>query len=383
MDRQTELGLIDELIGLKKSKSQFLDEEAGTAPVDHYTSEARFEQERQAILSRLPHAAAHASQIANPGDFLRTQIAGLPVLLTRDREGTAHAFLNVCRHRGAQLVSEESGCKNRFSCPYHAWTYSNSGELIGAPHFDSGFPGVDKADLSLARLPVMEALGLIWVVPTPYQEFNFDRWLGPVADEFAALNVANSRIAAEDILLIDANWKILVEGGIEAYHFKVAHRETIAPFFEDNLSSYQMLGDHMRSVLPRASMAKLDRAERENWRIRDHANILYTFFPVTQFLVQQDHTVMIRSNPIAAGKTQLRIATLAPTTGPLAQGKDEDHWQTNHAITRKTLDEDFAIGANIQKGLASGANTRLNFGRFEGALTTFNRAVDDRVARAS
>ena len=207
-------------------------------------------------------------------------------------------------------------------------------ELIGAPHFESGFPDKDKSTLGLARLPVREAMGLVWVVPSPFEEFDFDAWLGPMAAEFDALGLADSYVAASDTIDIAANWKILIEGGIEAYHFKVAHRETIAPFFEDNLSSYQIIGAHMRSVLPRATMAGLDPETRENWRIRDHANLLYTFMPLTQFLVQQDHAILIRSNPQGPDRTQLIISTLAPRSGPDAQGKDDEHWARNHKITR-------------------------------------------------
>lgn len=387
MDRAIELELIDELIGLRKERSQFLDDEIGSAPVSHYVSEERFSREQQAIFRKLPNAAAHASEMPNPGDFRKVDIAGLPALLTRDKTGSVHAFLNVCRHRGAQLVEESSGCKHRFTCPYHAWTYASDGRLIGAPHFASGFPGLEKGALGLKRLPAREAYGIIWVVPDPDTEFDFANWFGQIGDEFAKLDLANAYVAAEDTIEIGANWKILVEGGIEAYHFKVAHKETIGPFFEDNLSSYQAFGPHMRSVLPRATMAKLAPSERENWQLRDHANILYTFFPLTQFLVQQDHTVMIASRPISATKTELRIATLAPNGKPGETGEDAGrwatHWERNHNITRVTLDEDFALGEGIQTGLSSGANTALNFGRFEGALTAFNKAVDDMIDAAS
>ncbi len=376
MDHATELELMDELRELRASKTPFLDERAVQVPVEHYTSEERFAAERDKVLRAHPHALAHASELDGHGAFLRRDLRGLPVLLTRDKSGEVRAFLNVCRHRGAQLVSEESGCKHRFSCPYHAWTYVSSGELIGAPHFDSGFPGQDKGDIALTQLPAKEAYGLVWVVGEPNASFDFDAWFAPLAEDLDKLGMADMHIAAEEVMDIAANWKILVEGGIEAYHFKVAHRDTIGPYFEDNLSSYRNHGAHMRSILPRATMAKLDTEGREDWRIRDHANILYTLFPTTQMLVQQDHLVLITSEPKSAGQTQLRLMTLAPNSGPMAEGKDAAHWQRNHAITMATLAEDFDLGVGIQAGLSSGANTHLTFGRFEGALDAFNRQVD-------
>lgn len=373
MDRRLELELIEELVALKQAKTHFLEPETGRARVEDYTSADHFEAERETVFRRRPHLAAHVSELAGPGDFRRLEIAGLPILLTRAKDGEARAFLNVCRHRGAQLVSEDAGCQNRFTCPYHAWTYAASGELISAPHFDAGFPDLDKESIGLTPLPTYEAMGFIWVVPTANGAFDFEDYFAPLAHEFGALDLAHHTIAADDRITVAANWKIIVEGGIEAYHFKIAHRSTIAPFFEDNLSSFRSLGPHMRSVLPRATMAGLADAPREDWRLRDHANILYSLFPTAQFLVQQDHVVLIAADPKAADRTDLRIATLIPAD---AEG-DEAHWARNHAITRTTLDEDFALGEGIQAGLLSGANAELTFGRFEGALTAFNQTVAD------
>ena len=73
--------------------------------VDHYQSEIIFNEERESIFARLPAVAAHACEIPRPGDFVKRQVAGRSIIVTRDAAG-ARAFLNVCRHRGTQLVSE-------------------------------------------------------------------------------------------------------------------------------------------------------------------------------------------------------------------------------------------------------------------------------------
>lgn len=380
MDRRTELELIDELLQLQASGTPFLDASVASSPVEHYIDEARFARERDMVLRRLPHAAAHTSELDGAGAFLRRDVHGLPILLTRDKQGTVHAFLNVCRHRGARLVEEAAGCAHRFTCPYHGWTYANSGRLVGAPHFDSGFDGIDRTQITLRPVPVYESFGFVWVVADPGGTFDFDAWLAPLARDLDGLDMAGMVIAAEDRMDSSANWKLLVEGGIESYHFRVTHRETIAPYFEDNLSTYRALGPHLRSILPRASMAALAQEAYENRHVRDHANMVYTLFPATQLLVQQDHVVWISQEPLDPGHTVLRIATLAPTGGPLTEGKAGDHWRRNHAITVKTLEEDIRIGEGIQAGLASGANGHLLFGRFEGALDRFNRTVADHLA---
>ncbi|MEO1323043.1 MAG: SRPBCC family protein [Pseudomonadota bacterium] len=370
MNRDTELQLIDELLAIKAAKSFYLDEKVTKNPVEHYLSQDRFQLERDQIFKKVPMVAAHGSEMALPGDFLRREVAGLSILLTRDKAGMVHAFLNACRHRGTRLVDDEKGCKHRFSCPYHAWTYANSGELIAAPHFEQGFGDLEKSDLGLIELSCEERYGFIWVRVD--EGIDLDTHLAEIAGELDALNMDDMVVVHQNAPIHKANWKILVEGGIEAYHFKVAHRSTIGPHFEDNLSSYRMLGSHMRSILMRTSMANLSDETRDSWRLRDHAQVLYTLFPNTALLLQSDHVAWINQEALSAGETRVRMSTLVPKT----DAERTEHWQRNHEITRVTLDEDFTIGESIQSTLSSGANQNMLFGKFEGALDAFNKVVE-------
>ena len=372
MERTTELQLIDELLELRENQQHYLDEATSYSPIDHYISQSRFKDEQQKIFSTLPIVVAHHSEVASSGDFVKREVANRSLLVTRDSEGVARVFHNICRHRGTRLVDESQGCKHRFTCPYHAWTYSNQGDLLSAPHLQSGFPDLDKVTYGLKAIRSVERFGFIWMVLSDDAGVDIDRYFEPIAKDAVALELDDLAIAADQTSVHQCNWKILVEGGIESYHFKVAHRKTIGPYFEDNLSTYQMLGSHMRSVLMRSSMHTLGSSDRNAWRLRDHANIIYTFFPLTQLLVQQDHVVWINSNPIGPDRTELRLVTLAPKS----KLNEEAYWAKNHAITTTTLAEDFAIGESIQSGLSSGANQVLTFGRFEGALKTFNDLVD-------
>ena len=165
MQRSTEISLLQELLTLQEKGSAFLDESVATNPVGNYYDSRRFEAECDQILRKDPRPIAHSSELAKPGAFLRRDIAGLPALLTRDSDGVAHAFLNICRHRGNLLVQETSGRKHRFTCPYHAWTFSNRGELVGVPHGDQGFPEMDRNCMGLKRLGCVERYGWIWISP--------------------------------------------------------------------------------------------------------------------------------------------------------------------------------------------------------------------------
>ncbi|MEL7538844.1 MAG: SRPBCC family protein [Pseudomonadota bacterium] len=379
MERATEIALTKELLGLNAQKSAFLVESVAKRAVADYYDEDRFRNERAAVLRTAPTPLVHSSELPDSGSFLRRDFAGLPVFFTRDTDGIAHAFLNVCRHRGTRLVDDERGCKQRFSCPYHAWTWNNRGELVGVPHEQQGFPDLARDELGLRRLGCTEKYGWLWVWAHSEEAPDVDASLAGLAEDFDWFGSSDHQLLHTDERICGANWKILVEGGIEAYHFRVTHRNTIAPYFFDNLSSYRTFGTHMRSILAKRSLAELADQPAEAWQLRDHAQVLYSIFPTNSFLVQADHFAWVQLDPLTASSTRVRVSTLVPKYR-VESAEDLAHWRKNHDITMKTLAEDFDIGERIQAGLESGANDHLTFGRFEGALAEFNRCVDSQLA---
>lgn len=372
MNDELQNELLDELIELQAEKQPYLDEHWVQTSVDRYSSSEYFEKEVRALFLPLPRMALHSSELPEPGSFKRIDHAGRPLLLVRGQDSNVRAFYNVCRHRGAQLVGDESGCSRRFSCPYHAWTWNTQGELVGVPHEKSGFPGLDRSDMGLRAVPCEENAGWIWISHRNEEQLEVACFLGELYADIAGLRAEHLAIYASDSWEFNANWKLIIEGGIEAYHFRVAHRDTIAGLFLDNLSSYRCFDNHIRSVLPRSHLAELADAPRTEWDIRTHSNLVYTLFPTNQLLVQEDHIAWIQLEPLAADRTRLRLSTVVPEAELVER---EQHWQKNHDLTVRTLKEDFAIGEGIQKGLKSGANSHLNFGRFEGALDQFSQAI--------
>lgn len=370
MHKVTEHELLHELVSLRQAEGFYTPDAVAQSPVARYLDPARFEAERSQLFARLPTIAAHVGELPEPGAFLRRTVGGRPLLLTRDADDRYHAFLNVCRHRGAELESAERGCKRRFSCPYHGWTWDNRGRFVGAPHLQQGFPGLEPPGLAALHTEVYG--GWVWVAP---EAFEPRQWADGLDRDLEALGERPLRVAAQESFVCEANWKTLVEGGIEAYHFAIAHRKTIGPYFCDNLSTYQRFGPHLRSVLARKSVDGLAVEQLEGESLKAHANLVYSLFPTNQLLVQSDHTVWIQMEPLRADRTALRLTTLVPR-----EDARQEHWEKNHQITLKTLREDFVIGEGVQRGLASGANAHHTFGRFEGALQAFNDAVEAALA---
>ena len=121
-------------------------------PTSDYTCKERWDLEIKNIFQTLPLMAAMTIEIPNPGDYKSLEITGVPILVARGKDGKVNAFRNVCTHRGAIITEPGIGNKSRFSCPYHGWTYSNNGELIGVTDKEK-FGDFDPSCHGLSKLP--------------------------------------------------------------------------------------------------------------------------------------------------------------------------------------------------------------------------------------
>jgi len=193
-----------------------------TIPWSWYEDPAVARRERDRIFMRSWQYAGRTTELTAPGSFLATQVGGLPVVLTRDRDDTLRAFANVCRHRGA-IVAHGAGERGTLQCPYHAWTYGLDGCLRGAPRTRED-PGFDAAGLGLVPMAVGRWGPFVFVNPDADAE-RFAEALGDLPDVVAAHGldvdalVFHHRVEYE----IRANWKIALENYLECYHCQLNH----------------------------------------------------------------------------------------------------------------------------------------------------------------
>ena len=155
-------------------------------------------------------------------------VGDVPALLVRDGD-EVRSFANTCRHRGHELLPDgESSERRSIVCPYHAWSYRLSGELLAAPGFreDDGF---EPAGHGLAELPVAVWSG--WVFchgrhPLGHPDVvPFDRHVGELAGILEPYDVARLRLAARHTYEVAANWKVVAENYHECYHCPLIHPE--------------------------------------------------------------------------------------------------------------------------------------------------------------
>jgi carnitine monooxygenase subunit len=207
-----------------------------TYPWSWYTDEEQLRREREAIFARAWHYVGHAGRLAAPATYFASASGGIPVVGVCDRDGELRAFLNVCRHRGAEIVAGE-GRRESLRCPYHAWTYGLDGCLMAAPRADRE-PGFDREGLSLVPLR-LERWGPFVFVAAGAGAPPLAEALGGLALPFdPAELVFRERVE----YALAANWKIAVENYLECYHCPVAH-PGFSRLVDVDPDSYVLAGD--------------------------------------------------------------------------------------------------------------------------------------------
>ena len=195
-----------------------------TLPASWYSDPAILALEHERIFKRSWQYAGTTHSLAEPGAYFTCRLGNVPAVVVRDKDDTIRGFVNVCRHRGHEVVS---GCGKRESlqCPYHAWTFGLDGSLRAAPRSDRE-PGFDPADWSLLPVKVETWGPLVFVNPSVdaaplaetlggLPETIRERGLDPATLEF------HSRSRE---WIVEANWKLVAENYLECYHCPVAHK---------------------------------------------------------------------------------------------------------------------------------------------------------------
>jgi phenylpropionate dioxygenase-like ring-hydroxylating dioxygenase large terminal subunit len=196
--------------------------ELRSLPWSWYVDDAVLRAEQERIFRRSWQYVGHTGQIPDRGSYFTGRAGLVPIVVTRDRDDTLRAFVNVCRHRGFE-VAQGDGSRAALQCGYHAWTYGLDGRLRTAPRADRE-PGFDPEQISLVPVQV-DTWG-------PFVFVNPDLEAPPHAETLGELPelVASVGVDVEELChhhrsesSLDANWKIVCENYLECYHCAVAH----------------------------------------------------------------------------------------------------------------------------------------------------------------
>lgn len=375
MEHSLQVTLAHELFQHIDAGTTCLADEIATNPVSSYTDPGRLERELEILFRRYPLMMGLSCRIPEPGDYFTDDNCGVPLLIVRDHSGTVRAFLNVCRHRGAQVAKACGNVKRNFVCPYHGWSYDTRGKLVGIPD-GRNFEGLDREQHGLVAVPACERYGCIWVQPEPNAHFDLDEALGGLGPELASYGFENYRLYTTRILHQRMNWKMLIDTFLEPYHFSVLHSSTVAPLFLHNVCLFHPFGLNIRETLPRHSIMQMREVPQSEWDLMKNSAIVYVLFPNSVIAMQRDHAEVWRVFPAGRRVDECVAFMEFYIPEPATTDSAHEHWRRNLDLLMRTVgEEDFPTGEGIQRGLLSGAQTHVTYGRNEPALQHWQKSV--------
>jgi Rieske 2Fe-2S family protein len=326
-------------------------------PRELYTEPTLFERDLERMLLRHWFCAGHVSSIARPGDYRVIDLGAESLIIVRNAHGEVRSLLNVCRHRGSRICTEQHGqaSAGRLTCPYHAWSYDLDGRLRAAAEMPEPF---DRERVALRSLPVRVVAGLVFTTFAA-QPLDFTRAQSALEGSAGLHGWAHARVAARRLYAIKANWKLAIENYMECYHCRPAHVEfsrrhvyarpakqsaraeeagrrraaalgiriedldeygLAAPAGSESVSVFRSaLSDGVASATPDgAPIARLMGA----FSAHDGNSTYFDIGPVSDFLAYADHGVIYRFVPRRVDYTEMEVIWLVHEEA--VEGRDYD-----------------------------------------------------------
>ena len=343
-----------------------------TLPAELYYDPAVYELEQQVVFRRMWHYAGIEQQLAKVGDYVTTEVAGIPLVVVRDEEERLRAHVNICRHR-LHPVAEGSGNRKTLQCPYHGWTYGLSGCLRSAPRSEEG--ALDFDQLALLPAHVDAWRGIVFVSLEPDEPL--EAYIGGLPDVMDDTHFDWSVLADPSLYLysryeqpLACNWKVAWENALECYHCPIVHRDTFSQHYQVDVDGY-VNGTYDRGLYGFTSF-RTGAGEGLGLGDEQPAISFYWLFPGSS----------ISGGPKSGGVTLTRFLPRGPEAcvrlfdNYRIAGVDDTPFQELTDAFARTLQEDIGIVARVQEAARSGG---VRFGTTMPVSETNVRAFNELV----
>ncbi|MBD7939780.1 aromatic ring-hydroxylating oxygenase subunit alpha [Brevundimonas guildfordensis] len=333
-------------------RDAYTDPAAETRPNAIFTSQAHFDLEQEKIFKRFPVPVTLSALLAEPGTVIANDGYGIPLLVTRARDGVVRAFVNACQHKGSKIVEDcEVHKQGRLTCPYHAWTYGLDGKLVGVARADM-FKDLDKSERGLKELPAREWGGVIYV-QLDGGEPDWSNLSDQVAEDFESLGIPTAHVYGRKTFELKANWKLVLEPFLEGYHVQRLHAASIGDLFVDAPNIVDMFGPNVRQLSGRIGYEPSMLDEDADANIHKLITHAYTGFPNCVVITSQYYISVMLLKPKGVDQTTVEYFMLTP--GPAETPKAKEVFERSYELIVKVFGgEDFRAAEISQAGLSAG-----------------------------
>lgn len=350
-------------------------------PGSRYVDKLFLALERERMWKRAWLFAGHTDQLPNPGSWFVTRNTGSPILVVRDLKGEVRAYYNTCRHRGAPLVTEESGEARGFVCGYHGWSYTLEGALT-AVRDKRDFVGLDFSCRSLVAVRCERLGNLIFINEDP-EALPLREHIGPMADELEQYELDKLRWVDSRSYEVECNVKVLIDAFLEVYHIKSIHQNTVDRFL-----------DHRGMVVtlwPNGHSRMLTPNSRPDWRdpgtinmpkiqsitsVPANNNVSYHIYPNFVMPASDSGIPLLQFWPITETRTRVVSSWIAPDYDP---ENPDPLWETRLANWERILYEDLQYAPQIQESLQSPGFQGMPLNYQERRIYHWHEELDRRI----
>ena len=224
-----------------------------------YTDPTVFALDMEGVFGSQWLFAASIAEIPEPGDYVTLEYGPTSLIVMRKDDGGVNVLHNVCRHRGARVLTEKSGSTGNLVCGYHSWTYSPEGDLIHASA--PGETTFDKGCFGLKRAHSRVYAGLVFVCVAEEPPADFDEAAKIFEPYLAPHDLSRTKVAYQQNIVEEGNWKLVMENNRECYHCD-GHPELACSLFPTWGLTDDIVPTHLEEVWDRNKQAESSLEER-------------------------------------------------------------------------------------------------------------------------
>ena len=335
-----------------------------------------FELETERIFLRDWVCVGHVGELfelSEKDQASRVRVGEYDLLVTRQGDGTVAAFHNQCSHRGTRLVTETTELKNScVVCPYHAWTFNQSGDLIGAPNMN-GHSGFRREDFGLQQVPCTTWAGFLMVNLDESANFGLD--YAPIISLTQNWEFDKLELVDKIEYRVKANWKLLFQNYSECYHCPTVHPSLsrLTPYDSgtNDLTEGALLGGPMqlrKGVETVSCTGDFVSRPFDNLDEKQSRSIyFYTLFPSMFLSLHPDYVMVHRIERVSESETDVTCYFL------VSEDRDDERMQSAMDRWDEINRQDWRVCELTQQGIESPAYKPGPYSNMETMLMAFDR----------